>query len=77
MITDDKDFFNRYGISLKYGCGVFKGRHIRLLGLRVQIGEHDFDRWVNSVEEEYDLGRRSEERAFRKRLQELTKRNEK
>lgn len=67
-----QEILEEAGIKLDpYDCGRFKDRPVRLVdGSWFQIGERKetFDRWANSVESEFDIGRPAELRQLRRWL---------
>lgn len=65
-IQDPEDLFNELNIKFEYDCGIHRGRAVRYLSeIGVfQVGERDFDRWANSVEQEFDLLMPKGQRAF-------------
>ena len=69
-----EDVLVEYGIILEYGCGTLSnGRPIRYLanaGL-IEIGDDNFDRWANSVEEYFDVWLPKGLRAFERYLNAL------
>jgi hypothetical protein len=69
-----EDVLTEYDVVLEYGCGTLpNGRPIRYLtsaGL-IEIGDADFDRWANSVEEYFDVWLPKGLRAFERYLKAL------
>lgn len=56
-VYSDELFLDSLGLTFEYGettCGSRKVRHLPCKRI-VQVGDNNFDRWANSVEEEFDL----------------------
>lgn len=65
-MIDPEELLTELGIVLEYGCGKFKNRPVRYLensGI-FQLSDDNFDRWANSVEQEFDLYSEKGQRAF-------------
>ena len=67
-VRDLNELFEELGIELKYGCGIFRGKHVRYLRERgvFQVGDSDFDRWANSVDLEFDVWQPKGQRNLRR-----------
>ena len=67
-LQDPIDLLTELGITLNGGYGKFRGRELRFLEASgtLQVGDDDFDRWANSIEWEFGLYHKKEQRVFKR-----------